>query len=228
MSFRTKRSAPMSQMGYNKSRVIGGKVLKYRATAPVAGSSRSRLSYTGELKNVDFVGGTAVSAGITVAQLEGCINAIGPGAGTNQRIGRRVTMKSLWVRWNYTMQAATQGSSPFRILIVYDKQNNGAATQPTALTVLSDNSIDGFKELGNEKRFTTLMDEYISPIGTAGPQSVIGQRFIKLNHEVEFSGTGSTSQSIATGAVWVYVWQNGNLTGTGPLQDLRFRIRYCE
>jgi len=217
----------MSQMGYNKSRVIGGKVLKYRSSAPVSGSSRSRLSHVGELKNVDFSGAAFLSAGSTTASLEGLINGVAVGAGTDQRVGRRVTMKSLWVRWNFTMQSTSVGTSPFRILIVYDKQPNGG-TQPAATLVLQTNDINGLKNLGQEKRFTTVMDEYIDCIGTAGPQSQIGQRFIKLNHEVEFSGTDATTASVATGALWAYIWQNGQITSVGPLSNFRTRVRYCD
>lgn len=211
---------------YNKTRVIGGKVLKYRSTAPVVGSFRSRQAAVGELKNVDFVDLTALGTASTGVSV-GLINGIATGPNTDERIGRRVTMKSLWVRWNFTMQSTSVGSSPFRILIVYDKQCNGGS-QPTVTTVLATNDINGMKNLSNEKRFVTLMDEYISPIGTGGPQSVIGQRYLKLNHEIEFSGTGNTSASIATGAVWVYIWQNGGITVAGPASNFQTRVRYCE
>lgn len=213
-------------MGYNKSRVIGGKVLKYRATAPVSGSFRSRQAASGELKNVDTVDTAALGTAGT-AVLRGLLNGIATGPNTNERIGRRVTMKSLWVRWNFTMAPTSTGASPFRILIVYDKQSNGAA-QPAATSVVVTNDINGLKNLSNEKRFTTLMDEYVAPIGTGGPQSVIGQRFIKLSHEVEFGGIGAAAADITTGAVWLYIWQNGSILTAGPASNFQTRIRYCD
>jgi len=216
----------MSQMGYNKTRVIGGKVLKYRATAPVSGSSRSRLANVGELKNIEYEYSTPVPAATSTAVLLNTnIAATGAGPSPNERIGRRMMMKSLWVRWNFTMAPTSTGASPFRILIVYDKQNNAAA-QPTALTVLQTNELNGFKNLGNEKRFTTLMDEFIPAIGTGGPQSVCGQRFVKLNHEVEYSG--ASSADCTTGAVWVYVWQIGTIATAAVPFNFRTRIRYTD
>jgi len=216
----------MSQMGYNKSRVIGGKVLKYRSSAPVSGSFRSRQAAVGELKNVDLSSTTSLGTVATGVQY-GLLNGIATGADTNQRIGRRVTMKSLWVRWNYTMAPTSTGSSPFRVLVVYDKQSNGGS-QPTNLNVLSADNINGMKNLAYEKRFQTVMDEYVPCIGTGGPQSAIGQRFIKLNHDVEFSGTGGTSAEVFTGALWLTIWQNGSILTAGPLVNIQTRVRYCD
>ena len=181
---------------------------------------------TGELKNIDFSNQTAMGTAATgVAQ--GLVNGIAQGVGSSERVGRRVTMTSMWVRWNFTMQATSTGASPLRILIVYDKQSSSGA-QPSTVTVVSTDDICGFKNLDQEKRFVTLMDEYVPAIGTGGPQAVIGQRFFKMKNVVEFNGTTNGFASIASGAVWAWVWQNGNILTAGPAKNLQVRIRYSD
>lgn len=223
----SKRSYPGPQ-GYNKSRVINGKVLKYKATAPLSGSFRSRqMVPVGELKNVDTIlsGGSVTGPTATVL---GPLNVIAQGPGQNERIGRRVTMKSLWVRWQITMNASLGvGASPFHLLIVYDKQNNAGLTGITS--VLTSNSITAFKDLSNERRFVTLMDEWITPIGTGGPQSVCGQRFIKMNQVIEFNtSAAAAATAITTGLVTAFIFQTGLITGSGPEYQFQSRVRYSD
>lgn len=221
----SKRSYPGPQ-GYNKSRVINGKVLKYKATAPLSGSFRSRqMVPVGELKNVDNIltGTVTGPTAVTLASF----NLIAQGPGQNERIGRRVTMKSLWIRWQITMNSASVGASPFRLLVVYDKQNNAGGTPITS--VLTSNTITAFKDLSNERRFVTLMDEWITPIGTGGPQSVCGQRFIKMNHVVEFNTSASAAASaITTGLVSGFLFQMGTITTANPEYSVQARVRYSD
>lgn len=221
----SKRSYPGPQ-GYNKSRVINGKVLKYKATAPLSGSFRSRqMMPVGELKNVDTIlNGTVTGPTATVL---GPLNVIAQGPGQNERIGRRVTMKSLWVRWQITMGSASVGASPFRLLIVYDKQSNAGLTAITS--VLTSNTITAFKDLSNERRFVTLMDEWITPIGTGGPQAVCGQRFIKMNQVIEFNtSAAAAATAITTGLVTAFIFQTGGVTTANPDYLFQSRVRYSD
>jgi len=215
-------------MGYNKARVIGGKVLKYKATAPVSGSFRSRqMVPIGELKNVDTsISGTVNTSGTAVTL--GVLNLIAQGPGQTERIGRRVTLRTLQIRLVITMQTSSVGASPFRLLVVFDRQNNAAST--SVLSVVNTDTMLSFKNLSNERRFLTLMDEWIPAIGTGGPQSICVTRYIKMNNLVQEFNTGASAlvSSITTGSISAFLWQNGTITTAAPEYKFDARLRYVD
>jgi len=156
------------------------------------------------------------------------LNLVAQGAGASERNGRRIVMKSLWVRWDFQMQPTTAGGSPFRIIVVYDKQNNAAS--PVALDILLTDEIGGMKNLSNERRFVTIMDEFIECMGTAGPQGVCGQRYVKLpNLVTEFNTqTSAVDSAMTTGLLRMLVYQNGRLITTNPTGNVFTRVRFVD
>ena len=123
----------------------------------------------GELKNIDATSNALIVAGQTTATLLP-LNLIAQDSTANGRIGRRVTLKSLYVRFQASLAATTAGNSPLRLIIVCDKQTNAAAL--TAAQVLQADAIVNPNLLDNSRRFVTLMDWEHDGIGTAGPGSV--------------------------------------------------------
>ena len=87
----------------------------------------------GELKYVDLANnGTAMPDTGTLVLLNGLV----PGTGATQRIGKKVTMKTLQCR--ISLGAGAAGTTPFqgmvRVMWIYDKQANAAA--PTVASIL--------------------------------------------------------------------------------------------
>ena len=186
-----------------------------------------RASSRGELKDKTTQFTNRITAGSTTATVASTLMTMAQGTAATERVGRRIIMKSLWVRWVFSMAATSAGTSGVRILIVYDKQTNGAAAATT--DVVDTDVIQSFKNLGNERRFVTLMDEHIKCLGTQGPQSVFGQKFIKLNLPAEFnSGTTGAISDVQTGSLLMYVWQNGNIITAGPLSTIITRVRFAD
>jgi len=142
-----------------------------RARAPIAPIPRPLRAPTGELKFFDtIVAGTALA--ITGVITSPSLNLVPQGITESQRIGRKITIKGITIRFLTQFNNGTaQTGEVLRIMVVHDKQNNGAAAAVTITDVLETASEGSFNNLANKSRFTTLMDVYkpfnkITDIGT--------------------------------------------------------------
>ena len=180
-----------------------------------------------ELKDKTVLTTAVIAIGTATAFSPFLLNGIAQGTTASTRLGRRITMKSLLLRASFGMAPTTTGGSPIRILIVYDSQTN--ATAPVATDVVLTDEISSPMNLGNSRRFKTILDEIIPCIGTGGPQSMHVTRYVKLNHQVEFNaGSAGTVGDIQTGSVYCLIWQNGRILVAAPTADIYTRIRYSD
>ena len=185
------------------------------------------VSHSAELKDKTISTGATIAIGTTTAFSPFILNAMATGTTASTRVGRRITMKSLLVKGSFSMAPTTTGSTPVRVLIVYDKQTNGAA--PVATDVVLTDEIHSPMNLSNSHRFVTLMDEVVPCFGSQGPQSAMFTRFVKLDHQVEFNtGNAGTVADIQTGSVYCLVWQNGRILIAAPTADIYTRIRFSD
>lgn len=159
-----------------------------------------------ELKNKDFQGSIGVIAGTSWSEVD-LLNPIATGTTASDRIGRNVQLKSLLFRWNAASGNSTQIQA-LRILIVYDREPNGAI--PLISDIVASSSI-GFNtplNLANGNRFVILADELHNPILSYNGASSnrVGKIFKKLNLPMKF--TGQSSEDITTitqGAIFAMV-----------------------
>lgn len=201
------------------------KVQRQNASLPM-GAMTFKAGNAPEKKNIDTVSTATITFNQTTANLL-LLNATNQGVGASQRLGRRFMMKSIFIRWNATLAATTTGSSSLRCLIVYDKEPKGAAL--TAVSVLTADVIYSLMNLDNSRRFSILMDEVISVMGTQGPQSFNVNRYRKLNHQVEtLDANNGTIADIQTGSVYALFWQDGGLLVASPNNGFACRIRYID
>ncbi len=152
-----------------------------------------------ELKFFDLdVDDTAIAATGTIASSS--LNLIAQGTDENERIGRKVTIKSVFIRFEVRLPTQTQGanaSDVARIIVYQDKQANGAAA--TVLGILESANYQSFNNLTNRKRFRTLMDRTYDLVAAAGGgdgttedygQVIISDTlFKKVNIPIEFNAT---------------------------------------
>lgn len=219
--------------------------MKRRATfqlAPVAKKPKAQLAKsvliarpvrTEEKKNIDVLNSVAIVAAQTTSSLF-LLNGVDDGATSTQRIGRRITMTSLEIRWNGSFAATSAGSTPLRLCVVYDKQSNALA--PTATDVFQIDAISSMMNLGNSRRFKVIVDELVENVSSAGPNAwyrKIWRDFTakgtKPGLEVEFNDNSTnTITSIQTGSLFAFVWQNGNLITAAPTQALYSRVRFVD
>lgn len=151
------------------------------------------------------------------------LNGIAQGVGNTERIGRRIAMKSLQLRYIHYSNL-TAGSC--RIVIFYDRQAN--STTPSSGDIIGSQTFDGIVNLVNSDRFVILMDE-ISENAQFDGASTPGKRYIKMDLETIFSGTGSGISSVQTGAVFIMM-ANSATFSTGATSNATFstRIRYTD
>lgn len=191
------------------------------------GWSNPSMMGQGELKFIDTTPGATLTAAVATFGVATLLNGCIPGSGASDRIGRKITMKSLLCRWAVTLQPTSTQGSPIRILIVYDKQAN--TTAPAVTDILLADAFLSQNNLSNRDRFVTLMD-LITPPLTAGNDYVQAGVFYKrLNLETMFNaGTAGTVGDITSGSVYMFAAQLGNIATAGPVVATRCRIRYTD
>ena len=125
------------------------------------------------------------------------LDGVATGTDYTQRIGRKILLKSLYITGYVAPPGATTvGSNIARIILVYDSQTNGAA--PIITDVLNSANAADQLNLNNRDRFKVLMDKRMAlgEINTVATQSYSAnpsvynvKKFIRLNHDVQYSGT---------------------------------------
>lgn len=153
--------------GYTRVSKPSSKVSKF--------ADRARPSV--ELKAIDTVStGVAMPAANTMAY-QGCLNGWAQGSTAGQLVGRKASMKSNQFRCSVQAGAA-------RVLIVYDKQANGAATN--VLDVLVSTDFNSPQNLNYSDRFIVLHDKIYTLADncinqTAASPVVYGQDYTKMS-----------------------------------------------
>lgn len=181
-----------------------------------------------ELKFLDV--GTSFSPSTGGAGSLALLNGCAQGTDAIQHIGRQTTMKSLYWLWEGAIQGTTTGSGPVRLIILYDKEAEGAA--PTIATgaqtdAFSQDSINAQQNLNNRDRFIVLVDEIVECVGTAGPQAFMRKGYRKISLPCVFNASSAaTVAAINTGSVYAFCWSGGNF-GVAPVAtNLQTRIRF--
>jgi len=156
------------------------------------------------------------------------LNTSVAGAGPEQRIGRKIVMKSLMFRYAY--QPSSAATSQIRILIVYDKQTNGVLATPenilTGTSTTNPPNINSLMDLSNSERFSVIADVYSpQPVVTGGV--VVGSFYRKFNLDTIYE-TGTNPGQIAdikSGSILVLCAEGDSTTGTMYFTS---RIRFVD
>jgi len=224
----------------------------YRVRASIQAALRSRCGR--ETKGVDTslslspiisIPGTNASAFL--------LNAIAPGSGSFNRVGRKALLKSLRLKGAavFDMTASASGIVPansLRMVIVWDKQPN-SSTIPTWDTIFGvtdqagaeTSTVEAPLRYDNMSRFQVLKDKTIdvavvvANVVTTGviSQSMHFDEYISLsNRETTYSGQSATCTiaDISTGALYVYFRAHNNTTNNIVTidADTIARLRYTD
>ena len=124
----------------------------------------------------------------------------------------------------------TNSSGQGRILIVYDRQANGAA--PAATDVLTSNTIMAIQNLDNRDRFIILADIFpyaqdetlAAGNNGAGSGGIMAyKRYIKCNLETIYGGNAGTIADINSGSLLMLTNCNGGtVAGESGIVRVRF------
>lgn len=153
------------------------------------------------------------------------LNGVAQGAANQTRVGRRMLMKSLQYRFHLgtAAGASTTQLAPVRVLVVYDRQANGAVCLNT--DVLATAVFQGFQNLGNTDRFLILSD-MVHGLDGNSTQPTSGKVYKKLNLDTMFIGNGNLVADIGSGSVYAFIATPGSATAL--VVNLNFRIRYVD
>lgn len=188
------------------------------------------MSRLPEKKFIDVAIGGNFVFGQIPANAPVLLNPCAQGVDANQHIGRTTKMTSLYWMFQGSLGVGTTGASSARMLIVYDKEAEGAA--PTVAVglqtdIMALDAIYGMNNLNNRDRFVTLVDEIVESFGTAGPQAFFRKGYRKVSLPCVFNGSAAaTIAAINTGSVYVVVWQNGTLLAANSPYVVQTRIRF--
>lgn len=181
------------------------RVMKYIARKPL--NLRTGGFLGKEVKFVDYGRNGSVTNGTfsLVDPTTSCLNAVAQGSGESERIGRKITSRSLHIRGSLALGSPTAQSQRVRVIVFKDCQTNGATTVGTSVidgAVGVSPVINSFRNLENLSRFTILKDK----------------TFI-LRPDIAFDGTAIVGNAPDLSFIW-----NFNLTGEvsfdGPTADI--------
>jgi len=172
-----------------------------------------------EKKNIDDTA-PKITSGATTWTIN-VLNDVAQGTTAITRIGRKILMKSLLVQGWVNLSSPTV----LRILIIYDRQPNGAL--PGATDVLTSNTLMAAMNLDNRDRFICLADIFPGDDAenlTGNATNGFGwKRFIKMNLETIYGGNAGSIADINTGSLLIMTnCYGGTASSETGLQRLRF------
>lgn len=203
-----------------------------RARGISSASVFQAVSRRPENKFIDVSQNINPAAAGTAGVLSSLLNPCAQGTDANQHIGRQTTTNSIYWNWHANMAATSVGGASLRLVIVYDKEAEGAA--PTIASgaqtdIFNADNINAKMNLNNRDRFIVLVDELVECIGTAGPQVQHRKGYRKVQLPQVFNAVSTaTITAINTGSIYAVVWQDGGITTAGPTTVLDTRVRFTD
>lgn len=194
--------------------------------------------YPKERKTIDlgtFTLTAAVNGTVAGGSMQ-LLNGIAQGSDYNQRIGRRINIRSILIRM-FISNGSTPASQPVRIILFHDAQTNGV--DPTANDLLGSASAGGssttaVNNLSNRDRFRIMMDKIILLQTNGGTTSGTADRkylmkYKKCNLLTTYGGTGATVGAIISGAIYLLAVSQFTLPSTNaPTIITETRIRFLD
>ncbi len=150
-----------------RRRVVGRQVIRYQAPAPAPRGYRRFSDLDSELKFHDVTVDDAVIA--SGGTIQNALLTIPEGIGEEQRVGRKLVIKS--ISWKIMLRlpstaTANNTSDTVRIMLIQDKQANGAL--PAVTDILASDDFQSFNSMANSQRFKTLWTRTVALNAPAG------------------------------------------------------------
>lgn len=165
------------------------------------------------------------------------INVVAQGSDNTDRIGRKITFKSIEYDYVYQNDSAALGTvaawpdnaACAKIAVVYDKQPNGALPAWSDIFTNTGSVMApfGLKNINNIDRFDILMtDRVVIDNASALAQRV--HRYLPVNLECRYDGTTSGIADITSGSLlFCYADDNTNNTNNSTILG-RVRVLYTD
>jgi len=172
--------------------------------------------------NFSIAFGATTWAAPAAAQL---LNGLTPGSGATNRIGRKIMIKSIYIRGKATFGAAVTNSCQFRWLLVYDKQAN--ATFPATTDVLLNDDYLSPNNISNKDRFVVIADKVTASVDAAQIKQRSFKWYKRCNLSTQYNaGVAGTIGDITSGSLFLMCAQSGGAGIANPTVTFQCRIRY--
>lgn len=179
-----------------------------------------------------------VAAGsVTSANATGILlNPCAQGTGVNQRVGNKITIKSIqWmVMGAYASDTVAYGQGVHvDAKIVCDTQANGTATDK--ISVNNGSSAPTMLNLDNRRRFIVIKHKSWQLAGANGlavtytksaPSTFMWKGYKRMNMDVIFKSTGGSISDITTNSLYFII--QSNVAESTVSYDGYFRVRYTD
>lgn len=200
---------------------------KYRTRRGAVPAARPYFPRPGaEWKYIDTADAYAVNTGGTLT----LINGLSLGNTATTRIGQKVLLQSLEVKFRNAVVATTGLDQTHRIMIVLDRQCNGAAL--TLAEVINPTNTEGLRNLASRRRFKILQDiRFDLNAATESGSSYSNKVYMRFKRPimVEYNaGNAGTVADISSGSIYmIHLGSNvaGNTAGTSAVVT---RLRYTD
>jgi len=159
------------------------------------------------------------------------LNCVQQGATAYNRIGTKIQMKSIHFSCLLSMGGSAPTSNSCRLMLVYDRQPNGAF--PALSAILSDNisAAPAFTcgvNMANRSRFVILRDQYFA-FNQAGVTIQPVSMFVKTKLETQFSSNAGNIGDINSGALFLVAMGFTNSAACSiQAHSAHSRIRYFD
>jgi len=236
-----------STQNYLKNKAVA-KIANNRSKYPAVGGMKQNTS---EIKCVDIPEAIYAITNPTSNANVYLLNGVQEGTGEFNRIGRKIFMKSLYMKLRLLATGTVvAGTDAGRVVIVYDRQPNSAGALPPLTTIFQDtdqtgavstNAFSGIN-IDYKDRFQVMFDSKFglpsASLASANGAGLVElnacetiiQKFIPLKLDVQYSSTANpcTITNINTGAL--YLCTMGFLAPGSQAWELEgnFRLRYYD
>jgi len=188
---------------------------------------RKYLDYTNTLQTLTDTG--------TPILLNGCIEGLDA---TNQRIGRKITCRRIECTVTAGAQVADliagtcyqNDADTIRMVVVFDKQTNGAAASWSSLMNASGvySAPYAQRNISTLDRYMVLYDK-IFEICSSGPNSIVARINLPVNLETRFTSTNNGDVTdIITGSIYLIVVDSNNTANLPGTFSMLSRVEFTD
>lgn len=192
----------------------------------VAGGMR-----TGEKKTIDR---TVNSFPADTTGTVNLLNGVATGTDFTERIGRKILIKSIYIQGIVQTLDTVSNNCLNRLIVVLDKQPNGAAPAINDVLVSSNsteqlnlNNRDRFRILADKRFATAQIDTTATQAFAGSPTCHVVKIYKKCNITTQYSGTTNGIGSLATNAIHMITVGN-QVPGSGGNFILSARVRFVD
>lgn len=203
----------------NDRRLVPSSTAKKVAKVQSDVSVIKRLVYNEQKYYDQFNSYTILNAG---TQFISC-NNLAQGDGASQRTGNGVANKSLTIRINASHNPAGADYMNLRVMLVKDKQPNGAF--PVGGTLLQNVSFQSGLNDSQLLRFKVLADRTL-PLSISGPMTSNIVIRKKLKDFTRYSGNVNSIADIQTNAYWLFLISDQ--AASGPIFTYNIRYKFSD